>query len=195
MSVLIDLPGYTRAMHRPMTWGGVLEGPLGGASQNLHRMGDRMAVDFELAPLAAASVGRRLIAQLRRAKNEGALIAYPQNGIRIGSPGAPVINGAGQAGTSLLLRGFTPHYAVRIEQAFSLIHDGRRYLHAVQADGRADAAGKVTIIIEPMLRFITTDGDVAEFARPMIEGDVTFAGWSSEPSLKNTLGFSVAEAR
>lgn len=53
---------------------------------------------------------------------------------------------------------------------FSIVHDGRRYLHMVTANKGVPQSGSLSVPIWPMLRFLTVDGEACEFTQPMIEG-------------------------
>ncbi|MDX3884024.1 MAG: hypothetical protein QHC65_06355 [Sphingomonas sp.] len=171
MSIMLpDAPGIRGAVPSLLDFGGVLTPPLGGAAQKLNRTGDRHKILVRLPPMRSEPKGRIYAARLRHAQREGAIIRFPQDGLIIGNPGAPVVDGAGQAGMVLNLRGFTAGYVVREGQFFSIIHGGRRYLYAARADMAAGEDGKMALPILPMLRVSPSDGAVCEFAAPMIEG-------------------------
>ena len=156
-----------------LDWGGALTPPNGGPTQNLMRLGTRHSLDFTLPLMPTEPDGRIWAAKLRLAKLYGALLPFGQDGLNIGAPGAPLVDGGGQAGTILVLRGFRPWYVVRIGRAFSLVHEGRRYLHFAADQGFAGADGSLTLDIFPMLRVIPDDADVCEFGKPMIQGSLT----------------------
>lgn len=164
-----------RAVPKLLDWGADQKAPMGGAYQRLNRLGNRFALEITYPRLKPEPDGRILSSRLRRAKTEGALFPVPQPGLTIGAPGAPVVNGAGQSGSSLMLRGFAAGYAVREGQFFSIVHGGRRYLHCASVDGVASPAGVLTIDIYPMLRIRPADGAICEFAKPYIEGIVAGA--------------------
>lgn len=154
-----------------LDWGGPLTAVNGGATQTLLRLGTRHALDFTIPMMPTEPLGRIWAGKLRLAKLFGALLPFDQDGFKIGSPGSPVVAGGGQAGMVLSMRGFQPGYGVRFDQAFSLIHAGRRYLHFT-ADAAIAVDGTLTLPIFPMLRVIPADGDVLEFAKPMIQGSL-----------------------
>jgi hypothetical protein len=156
-----------------LDWGGTLTPQNGGAVQTLQRLGTRHSLDFTLPPMPTEPLGRIWSAQLRLAKLYGALLPFGQDGFKVGAPGSPVVAGGGQGGTSLPLRGVRRGYQVRLGQAFSLVHGGRRYLHFAAEQRMAAQDGTLTLAIFPMLRVIPTDGDVCEFARPMIQGSLS----------------------
>ncbi len=160
------------AIPRLLDWGADQKAPMGGAFQRLNRLGNRFALVITYPRLKPEPDGRILAARLRRAKTEGALYPFPQPGLDIGNPGAPVVNGADQSGSVLILRGFTAGYVLREGQFFSIIHGGRRYLHEASADAVATAAGGMTVSLNPMLRIRPANGAIVEVAKPYIEGIV-----------------------
>ena len=164
-----------RAVPKLLDWGADQKAPMGGAYQRLNRLGNRFALEITYPRLKPEPDGRILSSRLRRAKTEGALFPVPQPGLAIGTPGSPVVSGAGQAGSSLTLRSIAPGYTVREGQFFSIIHGGRRYLHCAAADATATGGGNITISIYPMLRIRPADGAICEFAKPYIEGIVAGA--------------------
>lgn len=171
MSILLP---YTRGMRTGapsvLDFGGVLTPPGGGATQRFNRVGDRYTLTVTPPLLRSEPDGRVYVSRLRRALREGAIFAFPQDGLVIGSPGSPLVNGAGQTGTTLNIDGMTPGYIVREGQFFSIIIGGRRYLYAARAQTAANGSGQIALPIEVPLRVSPTDNAVCEFAAPMIEG-------------------------
>lgn len=173
MAIELPQPRLPRsAVPKLLDWGADQKSPGGGAFQRLNRLGNRFALEISYPRLKPEPDGRILASRLRRAKTEGALFPFPQPGLVIGNPGAPVVNGSGQAGTTINLRGFAIGYTVREGQFFSIIHGGRRYLHCANANATANGSGQVTLSIHPMLRIVTADGAICEFTKPYIEGIV-----------------------
>lgn len=171
----VELPqprSLQRAVPRLLDWGAEQRATQGGASQRLNRMGSRFSLDITYPRLRPEPDARILVARLRRAKVEGALFPFLQPGLEIGSPGSPLIDGGGQAGSSIALRGFAPGYLVVEGQFFSIVHEGRRYLHASADDAVAGSDGKLTLPIGPMLRISPANGTVCEFEQPYIEGSI-----------------------
>lgn len=196
MAVLLSGFSYRTAGPRLIDFGGELTPGLGAEVQRLNRLGNRFAIELELPPVREEPEGRILAAKLRLAKTQGALFAFPQPGLAIGAPGNPVVDGAVTGGTSLPLRGLTPHYAIRFGQFLSIINGGRRYLYSAAAAATADASGEAIVTIDPLLRRELADGDVVELAKPMIEGLLATGdlpwGIMLAPFLE--LGFSITEA-
>ena len=170
MSILLpSAPGFRAGKPRLLDFGATLTPPGGGAAQRLNRIGNRFALDVEVGTSRADVAGRVLASRLMQALTQGALYPFPQD-LNPGAVGSGVtVNGGGQTGSTLSLRGFPAGYQVREGQFLSLVHNGRRYLHAAAADGAADGNGGLVLPIVPMLRISPGDGEIAEFAQPMIE--------------------------
>lgn len=198
MSVLLPSdPAPAQARERLLDWSRIGSPQAGGDLQQLNRIGTRFAVDFTM-PRRTGDKARLFLSKLRQAKAgnpAGAIIAFPQIGLTIGSPGSPVVNGAGQAGLTLNLRGFSASYPVKDGQFFSVIAGGRRYLHHATADTTANGSGVMALPIFPMLRVSPSDGAVCEFAVPMIEGLISGneIGWTLARFGTDGVGFTVTE--
>lgn len=165
-------PGLRTAKPRLLDWGGRLVPILGGPVQSPIRLGTRFSLEFTLPPMPSDPDGRLWAARLAQAKLSGVIAPFIQDGFTPGSPGTPMIDGAGQSGMSIAIRGGQPGYRFREGQFFSLVHGGRRYLHMVT--GRVDVAsdGRAILPILPMLRVLTSDGDTLEVATPKIQGSL-----------------------
>lgn len=195
MSILLpSSPGIRAGKPRLLDFGGTLTPPLGGPAQKLNRLGNRFQLDVELATSPGDTTGRIFVNRLLRALTAGAILPFPQD-MDSGLPGTPVVDGAGQLGSSLQLRGFTPGYQVLEGQFFSIIYGGRRYLHAA-ADNVATGTGQLVLPIVPMLRISPNDGATCEFGQPMIEGFLS--GNSQEWALQRDpyldISFTITEA-
>lgn len=155
-----------------LDWGGQLTPPNGGPVQTLQRLGTRHALEFTIPIMPTEPLGRIWAATLRMAKLYGCLLPFGQDGLVVGPCGSPKVAGANQAGSSITMSGFTKRYEVRFGQAFSIFRNGRRYLHFAAEAKQADGQGNMTLGIFPMLRIVPNDGDLCEFARPMIQGSL-----------------------
>jgi hypothetical protein len=173
MSVLLPTsPGIRSAKPRLRDFGGWIEPSTGGKAQRLNRLGNRFGADIQVATSRSTDTGRVIAARLMRGLTEGILLPFPQD-FDPGNVGQGVtVDGGGQQGSILNLKGFPAGYVVREGQFFSLIHGGRRYVHAAAAD-MPTTGGRVQLPIFPMLRVIPNDGEVCEFDQPMIEGFIT----------------------
>jgi hypothetical protein len=197
--VSIDLSAlkYRTAKPRYLDYGGELVPALGGPIQRINRLGNRFALQVHLKTVPEEPDGRIIAQMLRLAKQQGAMFRWPQPGLQIGAPGSPVVDGAVSGGTSLPIRGATPHYAIRFGQAVSIIHGGRRYLATATAPTIVGADGRATVPIDPMLRTALSDGDTVEIAKPMIEGllDSGDLEWEIMGSPFSSYSFTIREQK
>lgn len=171
-------------------YGGVLRSAIGGATQKIDRLGSRFRVELTYPPMSEVD-GRIFVSRLIRAKREGLRVEYPLLSVDQGLPGSPVINGAGQVGFALSVRGLTPNYVGKEGYWLSIQRAGQHYLHNVAANFAASAGGIASITIFPALRIPFLDGDIVNLGKPMIEGivDGDEIGW--QISLAHLIEFSV----
>ncbi|HYI42687.1 MAG TPA: hypothetical protein VD768_03595 [Sphingomicrobium sp.] len=172
-------------------FGGVLTPGLGAEEQRINRLGNRFGILLGMPPAPAHDRGRILVSRMIRAKTEGLRVELPLLGFRPGSPGSPVVDGNGQSGTSLAVRGFSPNYPVREGQWFTHKRGDHGLLYNVAAAATADAAGEAVLTIAPMLRVEPEDGDVLLFGRPTIEGLVHGDEWRWQMALDRNLRIEV----
>ncbi len=189
--LLPSKPGLKTDNPFMLDWGGPLTPSNGGVVQTLMRLGTRHGWEIIIPTMPTEPLGRIWAAQLRLAKLFGVILPWGQDGFTNRVIGSPVVDGAGQSGMTLALRGIDPRGSVaRIGQAFSLVHGGRRYLHFIAAEAVVGTDGRMTVPIFPMLRVIPDDGDVCEFARPMIQGSLSGnqVKWSRQTAPWTDLG-------
>lgn len=145
----------------------------GAASLRVERPGSRHRLQFTWPrELMRPPVVNGFLSRLKRAKRQGVqidiLLPQPQ-----GTPGSPVVNGAGQSGTALSVRGFTPGYTIREDYWLTIVEaDGTAYLHTAVEAVRANASGIATLQIEPPLRAPFPNGATIEMARPYVQGEL-----------------------
>lgn len=171
-------------------FGGFNEPALGGRVQRIDRPGNRFRFSFTMPPLPNKDLGRVFVARLIKGKSEGIRIPLPLLSFDPGTPGSIVVNGGGQAGTSLNVRGGTAGYAAKEGQFFSVVHAGEHVLHLITADTTLNGSGVGMLPIEPPLRVEFSDGDICHFAQPMIEGRVLGKDWDWEMRLDHSLGLA-----
>lgn len=151
----------------------------GAASLRVDRPGNRYRAEVSYPPMKP-DTARKFVARLQRAKREGLRVEIPLLGIKQGVPGAPVVDGDDPTGTTLPVRGVNANYAVK-EGWWLHVEDtgGVRYLHSIQTNVVADAAGEMVLNIEPPIRAPLADGATIQLAVPTIEGVlVEDVGWS-----------------
>lgn len=169
---MIELPFEPApAVARPtlIDFGFTLRPVLGGADERVNRAGSRFMVELSFPPMDIR-LSRVFVSRLLQAQSEGLRVKFPLLETQ-GAPGSPVVDGVGQAGTTLAVRNLTPNYVYREGWWLSVeSSSGQHYLHNIRAAGRATAAGEAEIPIWPELRAPFADGDSVHLARPMIEG-------------------------
>ncbi|VXC63608.1 hypothetical protein [Sphingomonas sp. AX6] len=171
----IDIPWVriNRFALRPRLFSSEQEGALGGPDLPNPRVGDRWIADVSTAILIRNEACTGLLTSLMRASTDSARMevrAYDMPAPGVG--GGAVVNGAGQTGSTLAVRGLTVGAVVRYGQPFSINHLGVHYLYMAVpvAPLPVPAGGQLSIPIWPMLRFITVDAEKCHFDDPMIEG-------------------------
>lgn len=184
-------------------FGGIIRPATGAKILRLDRGGNRYRVAMTL-PVRSGEDARRVVARLLAAKSEGLKVEYPLQGVYQGTPYRSdgttfVVDGAGQSGNTILLRGGTPRYTAK-EGFWLTIHDGdsdaQGYLHNVKAQVIADASGNIELTITPNLRIPFPDGAHVELAKPtiegLVEGDISWSLAIGE--LVDSLSFTIEEA-
>lgn len=191
MIELPDSPAPNGVTPRLIDYGAVLRSPTGGSTLRLDRAGSRFAAEISFPPMKPETA-RVFVSRLLDAKSEGLRIEFPLLGASQGNPGAPVVDGAGQAGKSLAIRGLNPGYGFREGYWFSIEDaDGQHYLHNCRSAVKADGAGEATIVIAPALRVPFGDGATIHLAKPMIEGLVDGSDWSWQIPVSRLIALTV----
>lgn len=154
---------------KPVTASEVQRSGTGGSLTPLNRTGDHWALEVDVGVLAT-ECGMELLADLVRGTAERIRVPIPQPGVDTGTPGAPAVKGAGQAGSSLILDGLTPQYVLKKGRFLTVETEDGSSAHAITAEVVADADGEVTVSFWPMLWLEPGDNDTVEIAEPYIEG-------------------------
>ena len=191
MIELPERPGPNGASPTHIDFGIDLVPPTGGRELRVDRPGNRFSIDVSYPPMPP-EVARIFVSRLLAAKSEGVRIEYPLLDVVQGSPGNPVVDGAGQAGTTLNVRGMAPHY--RFKEGYGLsIEDenGQHYLHNCRANGAGDGAGVASLSITPALRHPFLDGAKVHLGKPMIEGRPVGSEWSWQIPVNRLIALSV----
>jgi hypothetical protein len=188
-------PGPRNVSWELIDFGGGAQGALGGAAQRINRLGNRWRVMVEM-PVLTSDDARTWSAALVQGLRLGVLWQIVQPDLSPGSPGTPLVAGAGQSGWTLAADGMTPGYPWRVGQFVSVIVSSRRYVHQFSASGRAGAGGTGTLPIEPALRVTPADNGVIEIGLPYIEGLIEAPSWAYDVDrLARGFSFAVTETR
>src|SRR5690606_11548982 len=99
---------------------------IGGAEQELLRKGTRYAPTFSMPVMTSV---QSMEWDDLMAEGDTVLMRVFQPGLMIPNPGAPLVKGAGQAGTSLTIDGLPNGYVIRKGQFLSVVSAGQRFLY------------------------------------------------------------------
>lgn len=192
---LPTLPTIWQARPRLVQFNARLTPTLGGAEQRVQRMGTRFAVDLAFAALTP-TCARALLGVILKAQSLGSTVItpFPQPAPTT-ALGTPLVNGASQAGSSLIIDGLTAGVTVKAGLFFSMTISSRNYLHAVTDDVTANGSGQATLSIAPMLRATPADNAALSFTAPKIEGFLpdTAAEWTLEMLTNSGFSLSIQE--
>ena len=164
----------------------------GAEVTRIDRPGGKFKMGVMLPPL---DDGRAMVTRLIRAKQEGARISIPLLGKSQGIPGTPLVDGAGQSGTTLNIKGLTAGYTAKEGYWFNVIQAGRYYLHKITATASADATGDLAASIFPALRVALSDSATVVLDDPKIEGliDGNEQAWDISSDLHTSIEFTIEE--
>ncbi|WP_312126346.1 hypothetical protein [Brevundimonas sp.] len=164
-SKMVPRPIFTRNETRPATGAG----PVG---RNL-RPGTRWAWDFEYPPM---TYEQSLAFDDLLTEDETVIVDILQPGLAIGSPGSgATVNGAGQSGRTLNIKGVAAGYVFRKGQWISVLSGGQWYAYKTRAAATADGAGNCAVPLRTLIRTPLANNAVVEIASPKAEGWVTLA--------------------
>lgn len=173
--VLPRMPRNTAYTLRPVRQTEVQSAAAGGARLPINRTGDHWSVEVDTGALGIVCA-RELLADILRGAGEMVRVYIPQPGIDTGAPGAPRVKGGDQAGSTLLVDGLTPYFAVRKGWFVTVVTDGVGRPYLVTGEVIADAAGEATLPLWPMLHVQPADNDAVEIAEPYLDGLIVEGG-------------------
>jgi hypothetical protein len=162
-------PSPRRVQPKPAAVVGMSASPFTGTQQLQAHQGEWWLCDLDLPPMtraqAAAWVG--MFMGLNYREGTFLLVQEPSRPLGIAT-GAPVVNGAGQTGKTLLTRGWTASKTGILKAAdyFSLGTAGSTSLHQVVRDADSDGSGHATLEIWPRIRSAPADGAVLTVINP-----------------------------
>lgn len=196
---MIELPDWAvpnAAVPALVDAGGVMRSPINTAALKVNRPGShyRLATSF---PPFEPEQGRIIVSRMIRAQREGLRIPFtladPQP-----AGGAPVVDGAGQSGLRLAIRGLTPGLIIKEGYWFSVpSFAGQHFLHNVAEDVTVPANGRAIIPLSEMLREPFLNSTPVFLERPMIQGIVEGdqREWRLSVDCLTEIEFTIEEAR
>lgn len=190
-----NTPAPQTAAARLLDFGSVLRPATGAAAQRIDRAGSRWIWQVTMPPVSHADA-EVLRGYLSAARREGLRMRVPLSGRSQGNPGTPLVNGAGQSGTTLVCDGFAAGYIARAGFWFHVVDAaGTRYLHKLNAEVTASALGAATLAFDPPLRAALADNSVIEMSVPTVEGIVTSdVEWELTTSFLGQVSFTLEES-
>lgn len=185
-------PQPSRVTPRLINSRSALSSAFGAGDQRLARMGARWALDVTMPPMRYADA--MAFADLA-SETEICIFPIPQPGIDIGTPGVGQVDGAGQSGSTLALKGLTPHYAFKKWQWITVITSSTRYCYRVASVCVVGSDGKINLPLSTMLRVPHANNDLVKIADPEIEGFVTLPddAWAYDTAHLVYLSFTIQE--
>lgn len=169
-----------------------LSSAFGAGDQRFARMGARWALDVTMPPMRYADA--MSFADLA-SETDTCILPIPQPGIEIGTPGVGLVDGAGQTGSTLSLKGLSANYAFTKWQWITVVTSGDRYCYRVASVCVVASDGTIDLPLSTMLRVPHGDEDVVKIADPEIEGFVTLPddAWAYDASRLVYLSFTIQE--
>lgn len=195
---VIDLPPWAvpnGATPSFMDFGAILRPSTGAGLLRVDRLGSRYKVKLSFPPFTDQAQGGVIVSRLIRAKRMGLRAEFPL--VRPQPLQDAVVDGAGQAGTTLRVRGLFRGQVIREGFWISVVRaSGQHYLHNVAGEVVVDADGRAALPLSEMLRWPFADGDPVKIVRPMIEGIVDGDEQAWSLSIEHFVGieFTIEEA-
>jgi len=165
-------PGFVAMTPRLITSRTENQPAFGTPDQRYSRMGSRFAFDFEVEPMTTEEAMDWAGIET---ESETCVVTIPQIEFDTGAPGSPLVDGAGQSGTTLNLKSLTPQYVIRAGQWLNITTSGVIYLYRAAAEVVADATGVAAVTLTTMLRKPHLNNDVVNLTDPKVEGFVTLS--------------------
>lgn len=179
---------------------GNTESPFTFEEQSFKWPGERWVIDFNLPPQIGRDRASEWIAF--GLKLQGSFNVFLMGDPSASQPrgvasGVPVVNGAGQHGNTLSVRGWTPSTANILRRGdYIQIGTGMQSrLHMVLDDANSDVSGVALLNIAPALKYSPNDGVAITTSNPkgvfkMVENTWS---WSVLPGGQYRMGFRAAE--
>lgn len=131
------------------------------------RPGTRWAWDINLPPMSYLN---SLEWDDLLSEADTVIMKIYQPGLDTGSPGAPQVNGSGQLGMTLNLKGVTPGYVFRKGQWLSVSVGGQWFAYKSSALATATSGGLLAVPLRTMIRLPAANNATVKIADPVAEG-------------------------
>ncbi len=161
--------------------------------QRFVRLGRHWRFDVQLHAMVQA---KALEWSVLDADTDTMVWTIPQDGLQAAGDGMPLVDGAGQLGSTLNVDGLTVGYVIKPGAFISIITSSRRYVYQVTAEATASGVGEAALSIQPPLRVTPNNNDTVEIAAPKVEGLARWSGMTRHRRVGNLvrgLSFTIEE--
>lgn len=169
--ILPTNPGPSKMTPRPISSRNEQRPASQGPVNRYMRPGTRWAWDNIMPPMSY--VESLDLATDLLSESDTVIMDILQPGLDTGAPGAPLVDGSGQLGRTLNLKGLTPSYVFRKGQWISFPVNGQLFAYMVRSAITVGADGKVALPLLTLLRLPPADNAVVDVAQPRAEGFAT----------------------
>lgn len=196
---ILTWPTLTRAAPRVLDWSlqpntQSFQSPLSGAVQTVELPGARWKASFLMENLTEddSALLQAFLVKLRGRAGRFYLYNFGRDKPRGTQGGAPLVKGAGQSGTTLIIDGCTVGATLLAGDYLEVNGE----LKMVVASATANGSGEMTLTIEPPLRASPADNADVTLIQPkaifMLTGDE--AKWSTQPGKFSSFPIDCIEA-
>lgn len=168
--VLPTDPGPSKMTPRPISSRNEQRPASQGPVNRYMRPGTRWAWDNTMPPMTYVE---SLDWDDLLSESDTVIMDILQPGLDIGEPGLPVVDGAGQIGRTLNLKGLTAGYLFRKGQWISVPVNGQLFAYKVRAAITVGSDGKVALPLLTLLRLPPANNAAVDVVRPRAEGFAT----------------------
>jgi len=168
--VLPTDPGPSKMTPRPISSRNEQRPASQGPVNRYMRPGTRWAWDNTMPPMTYVE---SLDWDDLLSESDTVIMDILQPGLVIGEPGLPVVDGAGQIGRTLNLKGLTAGYLFRKGQWISVPVNGQLFAYKVRAAITVGSDGKVALPLLTLLRLPPANNAAVDVVRPRAEGFAT----------------------
>lgn len=167
----------------------------GGPTKLINRLGDRFA--YKVTIKGRAVQVAPLVAKLNAGRSDKVRMPVNQPVEYADVPGPVTVRTAVSGGHGLNLTGLPAGHVMKGGQMVSVTAvNGVSYLHQIIDDVTADASGRVSLIVAPMVRSQLNVGDPVNVNAPIIEGYLagSVTEWTADFLNLIEVGFQILEA-
>lgn len=168
--VLPTNPGPSKMTPRPISSRNEQRPASQGPVNRYMRPGTRWAWDNIMPPL---SYVESLEWDDLLSESDTVIMDILQPGLDTGTPGSPVVDGGGQVGRTLNLKGLMAGYLFRKGQWISFAVQGQLFAYKVRTAITVGSDGKVALPLLTLLRLPPANNAIVDVAQPRAEGFAT----------------------